>query len=43
MHMRSLHKRQADWINWLGERPLAFWILALSPLAYYVFYIFVRN
>jgi hypothetical protein len=31
MHMRSLHKHQADWINWLGKRPLAFWIICLSP------------
>ena len=31
MHMHSLHKHQTDWINWLGERPLAFWIIGLSP------------
>jgi hypothetical protein len=31
MHLRSLHKYQTDWINWLGERPLVFWIIGLSP------------
>jgi hypothetical protein len=31
MHMRSLHKHQSEWINRLGERPLAFWIICLSP------------
>jgi hypothetical protein len=31
MHMHSLHKHRVDWINWLGERPLAFWIIGLSP------------
>jgi hypothetical protein len=31
MHMRSLHKHQADWINWLGERPPS--VLDHMPIA----------
>jgi hypothetical protein len=29
--MRSLHKHQTDWINWLAERPLVFCGIALLP------------
>jgi hypothetical protein len=31
MHLHSLNHHRADWINWLGDRPLAFWIFGLSP------------
>jgi hypothetical protein len=31
MHLHSLTKHRTDWINWLGERPLAFWIIGLFP------------
>jgi hypothetical protein len=31
MHLHSLHKHRVDWINWLGERPLAFWLIGLLP------------
>lgn len=31
MHLHSLNQHRIDWINWLGERPLAFWIIGLSP------------
>jgi hypothetical protein len=29
MHLRSLHKHRVGWINWLGAKPVAFWILGL--------------
>jgi len=31
MHLHSLHKHRVDWINWLGDRPLLFWVISLSP------------
>jgi hypothetical protein len=31
MHLRSLDKHRIEWINWLGERPLVFWLIGLSP------------
>jgi len=31
MHLHSLNPHRVDWINWLGDRPLAFWIIGLIP------------
>jgi hypothetical protein len=31
MHLHSLTRHRVDWINWLGERPLVFWIIGLFP------------
>jgi hypothetical protein len=31
MHLHILNQHRIDWVNWLGERPLAFWIIGLSP------------
>ena len=39
MHMHSLHKHQTDCINWLGERPLAFWIIGLFPWVALIMYL----